>query len=173
MFPQIRFGMLLYVGIIAPVFEEMLFRGLILRNLIPYGKLFAILASSFLFSIIHGDIMQMPSAFIAGFILGYVAVEYGLFWSISFHIIYNMVLGAIPVLISQILPAMYVYLVLYILFFVCTIFILILAAAKWRDIANYFIKSKIHPLYIKSFFTANGVIVFVSVTIINIVSYFF
>ena len=79
------FSMFLYMAIFAPIFEEILFRGLILRNLLPYGKKFAILASSFLFGMFHGNLLQSPYAFLVGLVLGYTAVEYSISWAIVLH----------------------------------------------------------------------------------------
>lgn len=163
-------SMFLYVAIFAPVFEEILFRGLILRNLSLYGKKFAILTSSFLFGIFHGNVIQTPYAFMVGLVLGYAAAEYGLVWSIVLHMFNNLVLGELPVLIADLIPPIYINLVLYGLIFGCAIVSLILAAVKWRKIAEYFRYRKIHPLCIKSFFSAKGVIVFTAVMFGNVVS---
>ena len=86
-------GMLLYIGIAAPIFEEILFRGFVLRVLWPYGKCFAIVSSAFLFGIFHGHILQSPFAFAMGLVLGYTAVEFSLKWAIAVHLFNNLVLG--------------------------------------------------------------------------------
>lgn len=58
------------VGIVAPVLEEMLFRGIILRSfLLQYARMPAIIGSAALFGLAHLNIYQ----FVAGFILGSVA----------------------------------------------------------------------------------------------------
>lgn len=166
-------GMFLYVAFFAPVFEEILFRGLILRNLKPYGKKFSILSSSFLFAIFHGNMIQIPFAFLVGLVLCYAAVEYGLIWSVLLHIFNNLMLGELPVLLAKSIPPIYINLALYALIFGCAIFILVLATVKWRNIADYFSKSKIHPLCLKCFFTAKGVIVFTAVMLSNALSLIF
>jgi len=164
------FSMFLYVAFFAPVFEEILFRGLILRNSLPYGKKFAIVTSSFLFGIFHGNIIQTPYAFIVGLVLGYTAVEYGLIWSIVLHIFNNFVLGELSAQIARVIPPMYVNLALYVLIFGCAIATLVLAAIKWRRIADYLRNRRVHPLCLKGFFSAKGVIVFTAIMLGNMLS---
>ena len=85
-------SMFLYMGVFAPVFEEILFRGLVLRTLEPYGKKFAIVGSAFLFGMFHGNVVQTPFAFLVGLVLGYAAVEYNICWAMLLHMINNMVM---------------------------------------------------------------------------------
>lgn len=87
------FSMFLYYSLGAPVVEEIIFRGAILRGLERYGKRFAICASAFLFGVFHGNLIQSPYAFLVGLLLGYVAVEYNVFWAMALHMINNLVLG--------------------------------------------------------------------------------
>lgn len=95
------FGMLLYIGIAAPITEELLFRGLILRSFQPYGKGFAICLSAILFGFFHGSPIQTPFALLIGLILGYVAVEYNIIWAMVLHLINNLILGdTLPRLLS-------------------------------------------------------------------------
>ena len=87
------FSMFLYASIFAPVWEELLFRGYVLRTLRPYGKRFAILCSALLFGLFHGNLLQTPYAVIMGLILGYVTVEYSILWSVLLHMFNNLVLA--------------------------------------------------------------------------------
>ena len=68
-------SMFLYVGILAPISEELIFRGWVLRALRPYGKRFSIVASALLFGLFHGNLLQAPYAFLVGLVMGYVAME--------------------------------------------------------------------------------------------------
>ncbi len=86
-------AMELYAGFLAPVVEEILFRGGVLRALRPAGKGFAIVFSALLFGVFHGNLVQIPFAFLVGLVLGYVAAEYSLGWCILLHWINNCVLG--------------------------------------------------------------------------------
>ena len=87
------FSMFLYASVLAPVWEELLFRGWILRTLRPYGKRFAILGSAVLFGLFHGNLLQTPYALLVGLLLGYVAVEYSILWAIALHTFNNLVLA--------------------------------------------------------------------------------
>lgn len=87
------FSMFLYASILAPVWEELLFRGYILRTLRPYGKRFAILTSAILFGLFHGNLLQTPYALLMGLVLGYVTVEYSIVWAMLLHMFNNLVLA--------------------------------------------------------------------------------
>ena len=94
----------LYICLAAPVVEEILFRGVVARLLVPYGKKLAILGSAFLFGIFHGNLVQAPFAFGIGLVLGYVALEYGILWSMVLHMFNNLGLGIVlPRLLSYLL----------------------------------------------------------------------
>ncbi|MGN0363246.1 MAG: lysostaphin resistance A-like protein [Bilifractor sp.] len=83
----------LYGDIAAPVLEETVFRGIICKSLEKYGKWFAITTSALMFAIMHGNISQFLFAFLIGLLLGYVATEYGLIWSILLHAFNNGIMG--------------------------------------------------------------------------------
>ncbi|MEG2295123.1 MAG: type II CAAX endopeptidase family protein, partial [Oscillospiraceae bacterium] len=57
-----------FVCIVAPFTEEFIFRGVLLATLRKYGDLFAIVITSILFSLVHGNLGQIPSALIIGFV---------------------------------------------------------------------------------------------------------
>ena len=86
-------SMFLYASFVAPVTEELIFRGYIQGALSRYGKKFSILCSAFLFGIFHGNLVQTPYAFLAGLLLGYVAAEYHIGWAIGIHTFNNFVLA--------------------------------------------------------------------------------
>ena len=87
------FSMFLYASIFAPIWEELLFRGFVLRSLRPYGKRFAIVGSAILFGLFHGNLLQAPYAVFMGLLMGYVTVEYSFVWSVLLHIFNNFVLA--------------------------------------------------------------------------------
>ena len=80
---------LVYVVLIGPIFEELIFRGAILGALRKFGNNFAIIFSSILFGFYHMIVLQIPFAFVLGLILGYVAVRWSLRASIALHIVVN------------------------------------------------------------------------------------
>lgn len=80
---------LVYVVLIGPIFEELIFRGAIMGTLRRFGDNFAILFSSLLFGFYHMLIMQIPFAFVLGLLLGYVAARWSLRASIALHMVVN------------------------------------------------------------------------------------
>lgn len=99
------FSMFLYASILGPISEEILFRGYVLRTLEPFGKKFAIFGSALLFGLFHGNLLQAPYAFLVGLVLGYVTVEYSLFWAIGVHIFNNFVLADLLTRMEESMPA--------------------------------------------------------------------
>ncbi|WEV47531.1 type II CAAX endopeptidase family protein [Bifidobacterium sp. ESL0690] len=83
---------LLSLGFVGPVIEELLMRGIVMPNLERYGRIFAIVTSALLFGFIHGDISQGFNAVLGGLVLGWMASEYSVAWSMSVHIFYNLVI---------------------------------------------------------------------------------
>ncbi|MBQ2799283.1 MAG: CPBP family intramembrane metalloprotease [Ruminiclostridium sp.] len=65
-------ALLIQFVIIAPLFEEFWFRGIIQTGLAPYGNGFAIMVSALLFGLAHGNVHQFCFTFVVGIVLGYV-----------------------------------------------------------------------------------------------------
>ncbi|MCB9201817.1 MAG: CPBP family intramembrane metalloprotease [Flavobacteriales bacterium] len=86
----------LTVGIIAPILEELLFRGIILQGLLNKGKspFLAIFISSLLFGLIHLNPWQLVGAFILGSAIGFVYYRtQSILTAILLHIINNSSVG--------------------------------------------------------------------------------
>ncbi len=87
--------------IIGPIAEEIVYRKLIIDRLYEHGELVAVLFSSFVFALVHGNLYQVAYAFLNGCILGFVYVRSGkLKYSIALHMLTNF-LGTIVVLPIQ------------------------------------------------------------------------
>lgn len=67
-------------AVFPALFEEFAYRGVILQSLRRYGDWFAILVSALLFGLLHGNIVQIPFAFLVGIMLGYCTVVSGTMW---------------------------------------------------------------------------------------------
>jgi membrane protease YdiL (CAAX protease family) len=64
---------ILFSCVAAPVLEEMLFRGVILRGFLrQYSRTFAILWSATLFGIAHLNLYQMATAVVLGIVSGWL-----------------------------------------------------------------------------------------------------
>jgi hypothetical protein len=82
---------LLYVCIVGPIIEELIFRGAIMRSLERFGLNFSIFISALIFGLFHIFTVQAVFAFLMGLILGYLASRYSIKWSILAHILINSV----------------------------------------------------------------------------------
>ncbi|MCL1880345.1 MAG: CPBP family intramembrane metalloprotease [Actinomycetia bacterium] len=80
---------IVYIVLIGPVFEELIFRGAIMRSLERYGATFAIVISSLLFAAYHLILLQGVFAFAIGLLLGYAAYRFSLKWAILLHLLNN------------------------------------------------------------------------------------
>ncbi|MEW4354058.1 CPBP family intramembrane glutamic endopeptidase [Streptococcus pneumoniae] len=85
--------MFLYAGIVGPISEELIFRGAALRKFETHGKVFAIVMSSVLFGIFHGNLAQFFFAAGVGLLFGYVTMEYSIYWAMLLHVINNLVIS--------------------------------------------------------------------------------
>lgn len=158
-----NFSMFLYGGILAPISEEILFRGLIQRKLMPFGKRFAIFCAAFAFGMFHGNLVQTPFAFLVGLVLGYVAAEYNICWAMLLHMINNLVVADMLSRVTSYLPetaAGVVTMMVLLAFAVAGMVILIRNREKirtWRK------AEVIHKTYLGCFFGSAGVICFLVV----------
>ncbi len=93
---------LLAVGIIAPIGEELLFRGALLRLLrINLPTAWAVVLQGLLFGIYHMNLVQAPPTAVLGIILGVVVMLTHSIWpAIAIHIVNN----TLAILLSQIEP---------------------------------------------------------------------
>lgn len=83
-------AVVLYTCIIAPVTEELVLRGFVLKNLSRVSQRFGIFTSALIFALMHENIPQFILAFVVGTFLGYVAVKHNsIIPTIILHIIVN------------------------------------------------------------------------------------
>ena len=85
----------LYLGVMAPVVEEFIFRGFIGYRLERYGKVFTILFTALIFSLFHANITQGIFTFMAGIVFAYIAIEYGFQWAVAFHMMNNFLFAVV------------------------------------------------------------------------------
>jgi membrane protease YdiL (CAAX protease family) len=84
-------GLNLLVFAVAPaLLEEMVFRGYVLKTLRRYGDGLAVVITSLLFGLMHGNVLQIPFAFIVGLVLGYLVVQTNNIWlAVGLHFLNN------------------------------------------------------------------------------------
>lgn len=87
--------------VIAPLFEEFWFRGVVMESLRPYGNGFAIFVSALLFGMTHANFQQFFYATVLGIGLGYIAVSTGsIIPTMIMHAIFNGISGAMLLFMS-------------------------------------------------------------------------
>lgn len=82
---------ILSTAVVPALCEEYLFRGGILTGLLPYGKGTAILASSFLFGMMHQNPLQILYTTLMGVIIGCIYVKTKSIWAcVILHFLNNL-----------------------------------------------------------------------------------
>ena len=76
---------------VAPVLEEIVFRGVIMNNLKKYGIKTAIIINSIFFALSHYNTDMIIPAFFPGIIFSYVAYKYSIKYSILIHFFINTI----------------------------------------------------------------------------------
>jgi membrane protease YdiL (CAAX protease family) len=91
------------VGLLAPISEELVFRGAILRALLRWTSRHwvAIAISAVLFALIHANPAQMPHAFLIGLLLGWLYYRTD---SIVPGIVYHWVNNSVAYVIYNLYP---------------------------------------------------------------------
>lgn len=152
-------SMFLYTALAAPVVEEIIFRGLIMRGLEKYGKHFAILISSILFGLFHGNIVQSPYAFVVGLVLGYTAMEHNILWAMVLHMVNNLVLGDTLPRLTQWMGQTGSGLVLWGVILVCTVAAVVTLVRRRKEVADYLRREQMNWENWWAFSTAPGFLV--------------
>lgn len=158
-----NFSMFLYAGILAPITEEILFRGVIQRTMLPFGKKFAIFVSSFTFGLFHGNLIQTPYAFVVGLVLGYVAAEYNILWAMVLHMINNLLLGDVLYRLLGSLPDETTNLIVWGIILAFTVAAVILMIKRRKEITVWLRQERIIGAYVRCYFTCAGTIVLLAI----------
>ena len=82
---------IIFAGILSPIIEEVLFRGVMLNKLRTYGDKIAIITTALLFGLFHQNFSQFFYAVGLGIVFAYVTLKTGTIkYSIGLHIMINM-----------------------------------------------------------------------------------
>ena len=86
--------LLISLLVIAPLFEEFYFRGILINYFKDkFGPFWIVLLSSFYFSFIHYNIAASPTLFVLGILLGIVAfISNSIIYSIFIHMLFNSIM---------------------------------------------------------------------------------
>lgn len=80
----------LCAAVVAPLIEELVFRGVIMQPLRRFGNVFAVVASALLFGLSHGGPSNVVFAFLCGVALGFVVIASKSIWvGIAVHFLNN------------------------------------------------------------------------------------
>ncbi len=94
-YPEGIFGFILSflaIAITPALTEEFATRGMVMGSAREYGQSFALISSATFFSLMHGNLVQIPFAFIMGIIIGFAVIKTGsLLTGIIIHFINNAV----------------------------------------------------------------------------------
>ena len=94
---------IIVVGILAPIFEELIFRKLIIDHLGKYGTFLAIVVSGLFFGLFHGNFQQFFYAAGLGFLFAFIYSKTGkIHLTIILHMIINTVSSLVSSLIMQV-----------------------------------------------------------------------
>lgn len=146
-------SMFIYISFVAPVFEELIFRGFVLRGMQPLGRKAAVVIAAIVFGFYHVNLPQAMFAIYIGIVLGYVATNYSIWWAIAMHIINNLyaevtgILGQNPAF--QIIQGLSSY--VFLIGFVVGIVVVI---QKREEIKEYLHQERIERGYLKCAFTS-------------------
>ena len=89
---------LVFVGLLAPIFEELVFRKLLLDRIRAYGEGMAILVSGLTFGLFHGNLFQFFYAFGLGSLFAYIYLRTG---RVRYTIILHAIINTFSVILSQ------------------------------------------------------------------------
>ena len=177
--PKGFFGFLLclFATVVTPALvEEFAFRGLVLGSLRKYGDGFAVLVSSILFGLTHGNFEQIPFAFLVGLALGFIAVKTNsLLLAMAVHATNNFVSVIFDFMPSSISQAAQN--IMYLIFQLFCLLLGILALALSEDSGEMFKFQKtevesVPKQRFKWFFTTPVIIIFIIICIVEAFVYF-
>lgn len=162
-------SMFLYAGFLGPIAEELLFRGLLLRNLEGYGKRFAIFATALLFGMFHGNLIQSPFAMLVGLVLAYVALEYSIVWAIVLHIINNFVMADLFGRLLDILPEQLVPFVDWGVLGGFGVAALVILLVRRKDVKTFFAENKQSPIAVRAMMSSPTIWIFMGLMTVSVI----
>lgn len=93
---------ILIITLIAPIFEEIIFRKLLIDRTIKYGGTISVLLSATLFAFFHGNLSQFFYAFLLGGFFAIIYIKTGqIKYTIGLHMIINFIGSVVSLFVSQ------------------------------------------------------------------------
>ena len=126
---------------VAPVLEEIVFRGVIMNNLKKYGIKTAIIINSIFFALSHYNTDMIVPAFFTGIIFSYVAYKYSIKYSILIHFFINAITKTSQVLAILRIDILLILIGLFsafLIIFLLVFFIIGLLGGKYKEVLLVF-----------------------------------
>ncbi len=83
-------AMILFAAVLAPIWEELLFRKFLIDRVVNYGEVTAMLMSGVMFGLYHGNLAQCTYAFAIGCFFAFIYIRTGkIGYTIAIHMIIN------------------------------------------------------------------------------------
>lgn len=93
---------LIIISIIAPIFEEIIFRKLLIDRTIKYGARISIILSATMFGLMHGNLNQFFYTFLLGGFFAYVYMKTGkIIYTILLHIFLNIIGSVLSLIVVE------------------------------------------------------------------------
>lgn len=93
---------LIIITTIAPIFEELIFRKLLIDRTIKYGGTISVLLSGLLFAFFHGNLNQFFYVFLLGGFFAIIYIKTGqIKYTIGLHMIINFIGSVVSLFVSQ------------------------------------------------------------------------
>lgn len=152
---------ILYIVLLGPLLEEILFRGILLRTLDRYHRVFAILISSMLFAMMHMNLQQGFTTFFIGCFLAYVSLkENSMRIPIILHMLNNLIALAMSVSFLSVFCLIGM--------FACFVGMIYLLQKQGEGLSNLFKQEYCTYKYGKMFFTRWTTILYIIFFILQI-----
>ena len=126
---------------VAPVLEEIVFRGVIMNNLKKYEIKTAIIINSIFFALSHYNTDMIIPAFFTGIIFSYVAYKYSIKYSILIHFFINAITKTSQVLAILRIDILLILIGLFsafLIIFLLVFFIIGLLRGKYKEMLSVF-----------------------------------
>ena len=89
------------LSVLPAIFEEIACRGILMQSLRRHGDGFALIVSSIVFSLLHGNFMQIPNAFVLGIVIGFFTLRTNsLLTGMTMHFFNNFIITLIDVFVT-------------------------------------------------------------------------
>ena len=176
-------------ALVPALCEEYLFRGVVLTNLLPYGKVSAVMVSAILFGFMHQNPGQILYTTIAGIALGLVYVRTKSLWGGVLIHFFNNLFSVFEQLITDRLPyesankiCSVVETVVFIVGFICIVGLICIERKNKNDFSSgafgvvaepdeNYIERPLSKAGIKTMFTSPTMIIFVCISCAEMLLY--